>query len=421
MSNLTAAAPGPASTPTSAPALPHAPTTLRGTIPAIAALFLVALALRPQIVVIGPLLPTIRESLNVPFGVAGLLTTIPVLCLGLFAPVGPWLGMKLGPRLALGLCVVITVVFGVARTLAPEAWQILLLTFGAGAGMGMAGPLLSISVRLRAPNRPGLATGAYAAGFVVGSSLAALLAIPLETTLGGASGDWRHSLLLVALAGTFSLVAWLALLPPDAPSEHVDSRPRALPWRRPIAWGLVAVFGLQSIIYFGAQTWLPNIYVERGWDPTAAGSLVGVLNTASIAGTFGAPLIADRWGSRRQQLLVIAAMKIVGLLGVILVPDYGFFWAAFLGLAVGGVFPLVLILPVDVAEKPGDIGAAAALMLLGGYMLSSVGPASLGVVRDVTGDFGAVLWALVGLTVIFAAASWRLSPERLRRGLGTHA
>lgn len=401
--------------------LPHAATTLRGAIPAVAALFLVALAFRPEIVAIGPLMPTIKEGLGVSFGIAGLLTTIPVLCLGLFAPVGPWLGLHLGPRLALAACVVITVTFGALRTLAPEPWQILALTFFMGAGMGMAGPLLSITVRLRAPNRPGLATGAYAAGFVVGSSLSALAAIPLQTFAGGGPNDWRHSLLLVALSGLVSLAGWLLLLPPDAPSEHVDNRPRGLPWRKPIAWGLVAVFGLQSIIYFGAQTWLPSIYVARGWDAAAAGSLVGVINTASIAGTFGAPLIADRWGSRRQQLLVIAGMKIVGLLGVIFVPDQGFFWAAFLGLAVGGVFPLVLILPVDVAEKPTEVGAAASLMLLGGYMLSSTGPASLGLLRDLTGSFSAVLWALVALSVIFGAASWGLSPERLRRGLRTHA
>ena len=54
---------------------------------------------------IAPLMPIIRDDLQVPFGVAGLLTTIPVLCMGLFAPLGPWLGMKLGPRLALTACV----------------------------------------------------------------------------------------------------------------------------------------------------------------------------------------------------------------------------------------------------------------------------------------------------------------------------
>ena len=45
----------------------------------LAALFLGALALRPQLVGVGPLLPEIDDELDVSHAVAGLLGTIPVL------------------------------------------------------------------------------------------------------------------------------------------------------------------------------------------------------------------------------------------------------------------------------------------------------------------------------------------------------
>ena len=61
----------------------------------------------------------------------------------------------------------------------------------------------------------------------------------------------------------------------------------------------------------------------------------------------------------------------------------------FLGFGLGAVFPLSLTLPVDVAVDPAEVGAVAALMLLGGYLISAVGPVLLGLVRDATGDFGA--------------------------------
>jgi MFS transporter, CP family, cyanate transporter len=54
-------------------------------VPLLAGLFLAALALRPQVVGIGPLLPSIRDDLGLSHAVAGLLGTIPVLCMGLFA------------------------------------------------------------------------------------------------------------------------------------------------------------------------------------------------------------------------------------------------------------------------------------------------------------------------------------------------
>ena len=48
--------------------------------PLLVALFLAALALRPQLVGIGPLLPLVQDDLDVTHAVAGLLGTIPVLC-----------------------------------------------------------------------------------------------------------------------------------------------------------------------------------------------------------------------------------------------------------------------------------------------------------------------------------------------------
>jgi cyanate permease len=60
-------------------------------------------------------------------------------------------------------------------------------------------------------------------------------------------------------------------------------------------------------------------------------------------------------------------------------------------------------------------------MLLGGYILSSIGPVVLGAARDITGDFGASLWLLVALAVVLVASCLTLSPERLRRGIHREA
>ena len=64
----------------------------------LAGLFLAALALRPQLVGVGPLLSTIRRGLGVSHAVAGLLSTLIVLCMGLFAPVAFTISRRVGPR-----------------------------------------------------------------------------------------------------------------------------------------------------------------------------------------------------------------------------------------------------------------------------------------------------------------------------------
>ena len=80
---------------------PSSPASVHRRRALLAALFLAALALRPQLVGIGPLIPAIQDDLDVSHAVAGLLGTIPVLCMGLFAPPAPFLSRRLGSRLAI--------------------------------------------------------------------------------------------------------------------------------------------------------------------------------------------------------------------------------------------------------------------------------------------------------------------------------
>jgi CP family cyanate transporter-like MFS transporter len=112
-----------------------------------------------------------------------------------------------------------------------------------------------------------------------------------------------------------------------------------------------------------------------------------------------------------------SSAALIALIGIALVPDPAYLWVTLLGLALGMIFPLVLTLPIDVTDDPRTVGAVAALMLLGGYILSSLGPLVLGAARDVTGDFTASLWLLVVGAVTLVAGCLLLSPARLRRGI----
>jgi CP family cyanate transporter-like MFS transporter len=385
----------------------------RATLPVLAGLFLGTLAMRPQLVGIGPLLPQIQSDLAVSFGVIGLLTAIPVLLMGLFAPLGPWIGGRIGPRDAVALCMVAIVAFGLLRPALPGVPAILLTTVTIGIGMGTAGALLPIVVKLRAPGEPARATGAYAAGIVAGSLLAAAAAIPLANALGG----WRGTLVVFAIAGLGSLVCWLVLIRPDPPAHRATGRPPALPWRNGTAWMLVGVFATQSLLYYSAISWLPSIYVERGWNEADAGNLIAVLHAVGLATGIALPLFADRFGTRRSQLAGVASATLIGFLGIVLLPDLAWLWAVVLGVGLGAVFPLVLTLPVDVAEGPAAVGSTAAFMLLGGYVLSSFGPVVLGILRDATGSYQLDLWLLVILSVALLVASLALTPARLHRGV----
>jgi CP family cyanate transporter-like MFS transporter len=380
--------------------------------PLLVALFLAAVALRPQLVGIGPLLPSVQHDLDVTHAVAGLLGTIPVLCMGLFAPPAPFLSGRIGSRRAIAACLALIGVFGVVRAVAPGAVAVVVLTFPIGVGMGLAGALLPVAVKERFADRPGFATGVYTAGITIGSAVAAAVAVPLAHAAGG----WRTPLLVFGAVSAGLGVLWLWLTRTEPRHVRVVIRPLKLPFRRPLAWRLVAAFFFMSSVFYGLNAWLPDAYVERGWSEGSAGALLAVLNTITIPCGFFVAWAADHWGSRRLWLSGAAALQLVALLGIVLWPGAGWAWAVLLGIAIGPLFPLTMTLPLDAAERPVEVAALAGMMLGVGYSLSASSPLLLGALRDLTGGFDAVLWALVGFGALLVLVDSSFSPARLSAG-----
>jgi len=387
------------------------------------ALLVVALTLRPQLSAVGPLAPGIIDELGASHAFVGLLTTIPVLCMGIFAPFGPGLVRFVGARAGVAISVGILVLFALLRPFASDAAMLLVFTFGIGIGTAVVGPILPMFVRGRMPQRMVAGTAAYAAGIIVGAAIASTVAVPLEQALGG----WRGSLLALSLGSIPAIWLWIVLVrgaPSRAPGGSVAQAGAApapkpsisphLPLRRPIAWVIGLLFGLQSWLYYGVMAWLASVYIERGWEPATAALLLTLVSLASLSGIVGVPYASRRGASRRSLLVSAAGSSAAGLLGVALVPGPAVLWAILLGIGLGVTFTLVLTLPTDISDDPRETGGAAALMFLVGYILASLAPFALGAVRDATGDFAASLWLLVVIAVAMMPLSWVLAPHRLR-------
>ena len=146
-------------------------------------LILVALNLRPALSSMSPLLGEVSQSLGLSAAKAGLLPTLPVLCLGLFAPTAPILARRFGAE---------RVVLGILLTLA--AGIILRSSFGevglfagsliAGASIGIIGVLLPGIVKRDFAKQAGAMTGVYTMALCLGAALAAGSTVPLSHYFG---------------------------------------------------------------------------------------------------------------------------------------------------------------------------------------------------------------------------------------------
>jgi CP family cyanate transporter-like MFS transporter len=360
----------------------------------LAALFFISLTLRPQLIGIAPLLPAIQDEFGMSHAVAGLLGTIPVLCMGVFALPIAWVTRRFGSRNAMLAAVGCIVVFGAVRALAPGEQVLWASTVLIGIGIANAGALLPVMVKEQFSHRPGLATGVYATTIQLGTAISAALAIPIALLI-----TWRGTLLVFAAACAVLLVLWYLLQRGVTVTRHAEGTLAAVPLRSPLAWYLTGIFAINAFCFYGMATWLPAFFVERGWNELAAGGALGVLNAAGLPVGLLVPWLADRATLRRPMLVAAAVLLVGGVLGVQLAPSIGFVWAALVGGSLGIIFPMALLLPIGAVERPADVTAILALMLGVGYSLSAAAPALLGWVRDLSGTFSVSMWLMLPIAL----------------------
>ena len=373
------------------------------------ALLLAAVALRPQLVGAGPLIPDIQDDLGTSHAVAGLVGTIPVLCMGLFAPAAGLLSARWGLRTAMAGCLLAIAVVGVGRALSPGIAVLLGLTLPIGVAMAVAGTLLPVAVKQRFAHRPAFASGIGVTGINIGAAISSAIAVPVANAWEG----WRGALAVFSLATLAIWAGWL-VLSRGAWTERSGTRPPRLPVRRPIVWLIVLAFALPSVVYYGLVAWIADAYQERGWSDEASGAVLAVMGIASIPAALIVPWLADRMGTRRLWMWFAAGCMCTATFGFAAIPGGGYAWAVLTGIALGTVFPICLTMCLDVAREPAEAGAAAALMFLAGYPIAALGPLGVGALRDLTGSFDASLWALFGTAVAMAAVLAPLTPARLR-------
>lgn len=379
-----------------------------------AGLFLIGLALRPQIVPIGALSSSIVADLGVSNAFIGLLTTIPVLTMGLCSPLGPAMVGILGVRRSLLLCVGVIALLGGARASSQGEAAIVATTVGIGIAIGAAGAITPIIARSSPPGSAGLLGGVATSGIVLGAIVSAGIVVPLADQLGG----WRWPLLVFSLI-TFLSLPPLARLVPPAPIASGRLRPDWSVVRRPVVPALAVVFGLQAIIYWATSAWLPGALMERSWPVAPAAGMVALLNVAALAANLATILMSDRLGDRRHQIVASSVVIAAASGCLVLAPAFATVAVAALGLGLGAIFPLLLIATVDAAEDPAHAGSIAAVVLGAGYVIAALGPVVLGLLRDTSGahQLGLVVIALVAAALLLTAITMpALSSRRLDYG-----
>jgi CP family cyanate transporter-like MFS transporter len=348
-----------------------------------------------------PLLEDVRGELGLSAAAAGLLTTLPLLCFGLLAPLAPALIRRVSIERLLAACTALTAIGAGVRGIGGAA--------GLFAGMLLAGSAVAIAqtavptlIRVRFPHHSGSLTGAFSMALPLGATVAAAVAVPLEHLF---DDSWRSALAVFALPAAAAVLLWL----PPASRDHTVVRHAQSFGFHNLArsWSLAGYFGLQAMAFYCGLTWLPTILQSEGYSEAAAGSLLALVNALQLAPAMLVPVVASRLRNQRPALLVVVAITAAGFLGLLLAPGAAAVWMIVIGLGQGGSRGLGLILPVLRGAGAAAVAALTALTLSAGYLLASVGPTLLGLARDVSGGWTVPLIALIAITLAELVPGWK--------------
>lgn len=373
----------------------------------------VALNLRPSMAAVGPLLSSVRQDVPLGFGLASLLTMLPVMAMGLAMFFGIRLANVLGLYRSISLSLWLIGLATLARWFAESALHLIVTAVLAGLGIAMIQALMPVLIKTRFKANLSLCMGLYVTAIMGGAALAASFAPAVQQI----SGNWRAGLAVWSVLALLGLLLWAAqrrLV--DGNGQPPIAAQRISFVRLPRAWLLGIFFGLGTAAYTCVLAWLAPYYVEQGWSEQHAGLLLGYLTLMEVVSGLITPALANRSRDKRLLLALLLGLMLGGFAGLILLPQsLSLVWASLLGLGIGGLFPMSLIVTMDHLDDPQRAGALTAFVQGIGYLIASLSPLLAGVLRDRLGSFSAAWWALAVMVVVLLVMVLRLDPRGYAR------
>lgn len=356
------------------------------------AIFIAALNLRPIITSVAPLIGTLQSDLGMSGLTASLLTTFPVLCMGIFAPAATALRDRVGLERTIFIALILITGATALRGVVGSVVILVVSALVGGIGISLAGPLLSGFIKKYFPTKPGIVS-IYSASMTVGAALASAFSIPIYNRS-------HHSLTLTlscwAILGVLAIIVWSVFLRNRANKESlVRSK---LPIRNKGAILLTIFFGLMASIFYSLTAWISPIAHSFGYSPASSAMLLTIFTIIQIPVSLTIPFLVSRTGKRRFFLIFCSVSELVGIVMLLLhlpmLPA-----VIFLGIGAGGLFPLALMLPIVETDTPEEAGAWSAMSQCGGYIIGAMGPLLIGVIYDSSGSFIAALLAMLVIIV----------------------
>ncbi len=364
------------------------------------AIVLTGLNLRTAVTSVGPVLEEIERGLVISSGLAGLLTSMPVLCFAAIGFAGPSLSARFRDSHVLSGALLAMAAGLVLRSLAGGFPLFLAGTVVAMVGGALGNVLLPGLVKRHFPGHTGLLVGAYSTALGVGGAAAAVAAQPIADAATGEG--WRWALGVWAVPALAAAAVWLVVraAPGASRATHAAVRMRDLRHSR-MALALTLFLGVQGLQAYIVIGWSAQYLRDSGVSAATAGLLLGLNSVVGLPVSALVPALTVRPRFQRPLLLGFLCCYVAGWAGLWMAPTTApWLWLTLLALGTG-TFSMVLTLIGLRARTPETTAALSTVAQGWGYLLAGVGPLLVGVLRGATGGYtGMFVLVLVGVAAL---------------------
>ena len=284
------------------------------------------------------------------------------------------------------------------------------------AGSLLAGIAISIGniavpsiIKRDHPDSITTVTALYTVAVTMGAAISASVVVPIEHVTGA---GWRLPLALLVIPAVLAGLAWLPRVRRSAAVvEPPDGSPQV--WRSSLAWQVTAFMGLQSMLAYVVNAWMPTICQARGLSEAAGGYALGLTSLLQAVGAFAVPVIERRLRDQRPLVVLVGAVCVAGFAGLVWAPVSTIWvWVVILGFGQGVGFATALSF-IGLRASDSHVVARLSGMSQGvGYVIAALGPLAVGALHDATGGWTVPTLLLLAVSVAMMVPGLGAGRER---------
>lgn len=361
--------------------------------------------MRAGFVLIGPLIPILKEHFNLTTNQLSLLAAIPLICFAASSLIMGYVSRLGSSNKIITWALTLLSVALVARAFTGEI-GLFLFSFALGVAIAVMNYEIPAWVKEHAPNDSGFMTGIYVTIMGIFAAISVAISVPLAES---SSLSWRMAMVPWMVLAILTAIYWKLKMKSNG-EVVLNKTPHfwsSRAFRNPIAWALVLFFGFESMAFYATATWFPTLLTTKGFTLSHAAIAVSVSGLIGSGVGIAVPHYIEKLKDPRIAIVLISSMMTFSFFmitvqtGMVLL-----IWLSLSNIGISIIFPIALLLCGSKSDTPEATRNISTMMQSLGYVLSSAGPLFMGTLHDHFNSWNAAMYGVVALCLLQLITGW---------------